>query len=288
MTTSNTQHQNGCVLALHCSLGSGRQWTKLAAELDLPVVAPDISGYGNGPAPANPPLTLAEEVEYLGAIIGSTEGPLHLVGHSYGGAIAFKIATTSRFAGRVRSLTLIEPVLPTLLQESPADRRLYDRFAQLAHKVFTDLWDGMYLEAVDCFTSYWNGSGPAEQLSSEARLRMMDCVEKVAYDFAAVLAEKNVKSAAAAIGVPTLLLSGGLSPYMTQRIAGRLASLIDGAEAHHFPAAGHMLPLTHAKLVNPLISAHISRANDLAMVSLATGNEAGKLIADPKFAPAPK
>jgi pimeloyl-ACP methyl ester carboxylesterase len=99
---------------------------------------------------------------------------------------------------------------------------------------------------------------------------MMGCIEKVAYDFAAVLAEQNVLSAAAAIGVPTLLLSGGLSPYMTQRIASRLASLIEGAEARHFPAAGHMLPLTHANLVNPLISAHISRANDLAVVSLAS------------------
>lgn len=290
MTISNTQHQNGSVIALHCSLGSGRQWTKLIAELgpSCRVVAPDISGYGSGQAPANPPLTLAEEVEHLDTAIGSVEGPLHLVGHSYGGAIAFKIATTSRFAGRVRSLTLIEPVLPTLLKESPADRRLYDLFAQLASKVFADLWDGMNLEAVDRFTSYWNGSGPAEQLSSEARLRMMDCVEKVAYDFAAVLAEKNVTSAAAGIGVPTLLLSGGLSPYLTQRIAGRLASLIEGADAHHFPAAGHMLPLTHAKLVNPLISAHISRANDLAIVSLASGSEAGDLIAEPELVPAPK
>ena len=132
----NTQHQNGIAVALHCSLGSGRQWTKLIAELgdSCRVIAPDISGYGSGPAPENPPLTLAEEVERLGTAIGGVEGPLHLVGHSYGGAIAFKIATASRFAGRVRSLTLIEPVLPTLLKESPADRRLYDLFAQLADK----------------------------------------------------------------------------------------------------------------------------------------------------------
>jgi pimeloyl-ACP methyl ester carboxylesterase len=95
-----------------------------------------------------------------------------------------------------------------------------------------------------------------------------------------VLAEENVTSAAAAIGVPTLLLSGGMSPYLTQRIAGRLASLVEGAEAHHFPSAGHMLPLTHAKLVNPLISAHISRANDLAIVPLTSGNETSGLLSD--------
>ena len=290
MNASNPQYQKGGVIALHCSLGSGRQWTKLTAELgpSYRVVAPDISGYGSGPGPTDLPKTLAEEVAHLGTAIDRIEGPIHLVGHSYGGAIAFKIATASRFADRVRSLTLIEPVLPTLLKENPADRRLHDLFAQLAHKVSADLWNGMYMEAVDRFLSYWNGSGPAEQLSDEARLRTIERVEKIAYDFTAALSEENVTPAAAAIGVPTLLMSGGLSPYLTQRIVGRLTSIVAGADAHHFPAAGHMLPLTHARFVNPLISAHIQRADDLAIVSVASGLETSNWPAAPEFAPAPK
>ncbi|MGB6240331.1 MAG: hypothetical protein WBG16_23595, partial [Bradyrhizobium sp.] len=74
----------------------------------------------------------------------------------------------------------------------------------------------------------------------------------------------------------------------TQRIVGRLSSLVAGADAHHFPAAGHMLPLTHARLVNPLIAAHIRRADDLAMVSLASGVDAGSWATDLEFGPAPK
>ena len=118
-------------MALHCSLGSGRQWKTLADELGRShqFFAPDISGYGANSCALDLPLTLAEEVRCLSGTLNDAEGPIHLVGHSYGGAIAFKIATASPFAHRVRSLTLIEPVLPTLLCESDADRRLHERFA---------------------------------------------------------------------------------------------------------------------------------------------------------------
>ena len=118
------------VVALHCSLGSGRQWAKLAEELgrNYRFITPDISGYGTNTCALELPLTLAEEVRCLSGHLNDATGPIHLIGHSYGGAIAFKIATASPFAHRMRSLTLIEPVLPTLLRESEADRRLHDRF----------------------------------------------------------------------------------------------------------------------------------------------------------------
>src|SRR6266404_9896429 len=149
------ERTQGCVMALHCSLGSGRQWLRLADALgsDYRVVSPDLSGYGNHPGPFNLPTTLAEEVDLLGDCLDKTAGPIHLVGHSYGGAVAFKIATGSRFASRVRSLTLIEPVLPTLL-ESGADRRLHERFVHLAHDLYQDLWNGLTLEAIDKFTAF--------------------------------------------------------------------------------------------------------------------------------------
>ena len=99
---------------------------------------------------------------------------------------------------------------------------------------------------------------------------MIEVIEKVPYDFTAILAEADVAQAAQLLRVPTLLVSGGLSPYMTQRVVTRLAALIPGAEMRHLPAAGHMSPITHAKMINPEIAGHIELADDFASVLLAS------------------
>jgi pimeloyl-ACP methyl ester carboxylesterase len=258
------------VVALHCSLGSGRQWSKLADELGRShqFIAPDISGYGTNTCALDLPLTLAEEVRCVSGHLNDVTGPFHLVGHSYGGAIAFKIATDSAFAHRVRSLTLIEPVLPTLLLDADSDRRLHARFAQLARDVSENLWNGSVLEAIDQFIEFWNGSGPQDPLPATARLRMIERADKLAFDFTAALSEENVTIAAASLRVPTLLFSGGTSPYFTQRIVRRLAAIVEGAESRHLPDAGHMLALSHAAAINPEIAKHIARADELAGLSL--------------------
>jgi pimeloyl-ACP methyl ester carboxylesterase len=127
------------------------------------------------------------------------------------------------------------------------------------------------MEAIEKFLTFWRGSGPEEKLSSNALGRLVEHAEKLAFDFASVLAEQNVTSAAAAIRAPTLLISGGLSPYLTQRVVGRFASTIPGVETKYLPSAGHMLAISHASSINPDIMRHIVRADEFANLSLALG-----------------
>ena len=263
---TSTAHEQSCVVALHCSLGSGRQWAPLVAALAHRhgVIAPDISGYGDGALSAHAAGTLADEVEFLQDRLAALKGPIHLVGHSYGGAVAFKVATASRFAPRVRSLTLIEPILPAVLLEQGRDRHLYEHFARLANRVCAALWRNDTARALDHFLTFWNGEGAAARLSGPALGRMAQTAHKLTTDFTAGFAETDVLDAARRLTIPVLLFSGGLSPFVTQRVVGRLASSIANARAIHLPSAGHMLAITHAAELNPDIADHIADADEYA------------------------
>ena len=72
---SRAEREKACVVALHCSLGSGRQWKTLADELGRShrFFAPDISGYGANGCALDLPLTLAEEIRAIGGTLNDAE-----------------------------------------------------------------------------------------------------------------------------------------------------------------------------------------------------------------------
>ena len=111
------------VLLLHSSGSSGRQWQPLMEQLAgrMHCVAVDLYGHG-GTAdwPHERPLTLDDEVDLLVPLL-ERHGSVHLVGHSYGGAVALKTAT--RHPDRVLSVASLRagPV-PTASRLSPAQR----------------------------------------------------------------------------------------------------------------------------------------------------------------------
>jgi pimeloyl-ACP methyl ester carboxylesterase len=248
------------VIALHCSLSSGRQWAPLVQAIGprRRVIAPDISGYGGAALSQLAATTLSNEVAFLRTQLAEVRGPVHLIGHSYGAAIAFEMATASSMASRVRTLTLIEPILPTILLDHEQDLPLYTRFSEFAAEVRCAVQRGDMRCAVNLSGEFWKDTGaPDGGIVPEAVERLSHVVRKLVVDFNVVFARQSVADDARLIKIPTLLLSGGLSPDVTQRIVLRLAKRIKGARVEHLPHAGHMLPITHATEVNARILSHL-------------------------------
>src|SRR5690606_9254560 len=87
------------------------------------VLAVDLPGYGSTARPGGAAAGLAGHAAIVQAVAEHCGGPVHLVGHSFGGVVALKAAMTA--AESIRSLTVVEPVAFNLLHcRTGADGRL--------------------------------------------------------------------------------------------------------------------------------------------------------------------
>lgn len=235
------------VLMLHCSAASGRQWDGLARSLGdgSRVVAPDLYGYGSaGPWCGPGPLSLAVEAARAAGAI--PEAPTaHVVGHSYGGAVALRLAVDS--PRRVSSLTLIEPVaFHVLRQGNSRDRRLLGAVQRVAGAVIEGVLSGDYHGAMMRFVDYWNGEGAWQATDPETRLRFSRLAPKIVLDFHAAMNEDTgLDTYRRLFTFPVRIIRGDRSPEPVRRVAELLSERIPGAALVTVPGAGHMLPLSH-------------------------------------------
>lgn len=98
------------VLAVHGMTGHGARWAHLA-ENHLPearVFAPDLIGHGR--SPWTPPWDIAAQVAGLASLLErNARGPVLVLGHSYGGALAVHL--TLAHPELVRGLILLDPAI---------------------------------------------------------------------------------------------------------------------------------------------------------------------------------
>ena len=250
------------VVLLHSSGASGAQWRALAERLSerYRVVAPDFYGYGaTAPWSGRGAFSLAHEAEIVRALLARFDEPAHLVGHSYGGAVALHMA---RLHGeQLRSLAVIEPVAFHLLNERTEIVALADRVARAVAS-------GDYFGGFASFVDYWSGPGSWEAIPAAKRVAMAARLPKVALDFQAVLSEPARADAFRGVAIPTFIIRGALSPRPTRGICELLAQVLPDAALTTLEGAGHMAPLTHADQVNRLIANHL----DASMLASATLN----------------
>lgn len=244
------------VVLLHSSGSSAAQWRMLAERLAerYRVIAPDFYGYG-GTAHWSGRMSfhLDCEAEIVLALLERVGQPAHIVGHSYGGAVALHVAAWRREL--LRSLTLIEPAAFHLLRGT--DASALAEITEVAESVTRAIACGEYLVGVQRFVDYWNGSTAWAAAPADKRYAMAAGLPKVALEFHATLNEPTRLEDFRLMTVPTLLLHGTGSPWPTRRICDLLEHILPDAQLKTIGGAGHMAPMTHRDQVNTMVIAQL-------------------------------
>jgi pimeloyl-ACP methyl ester carboxylesterase len=245
------------ILFLHGSLGHGDAWhrTALALRPLYRCLTPDLIGYGASMAwPKGVPFTLDAERLVLEPLLTCCADTFHLVGYSYGGVVALDLALAH--PDRVRTLTLIEPVLFNVLRE--ADREFaFEQFARIRDDFVAALRQDPGELALRPFVDFWAGRGAWDKLRPEIHADMLRAAGKVVLDWEVSFAFSPSRQSLADLGPRTMLMRGDENPPTMLELVDTLHALMPESTHRIIADANHLLPITRAAEVTQEILRHL-------------------------------
>lgn len=246
------------VLLVHSSASGARQWRRLMDDLkdSFHVRAVNLYGYGRTPPwSADAAQSLDDQADLVETALPPGAETLCLVGHSFGGSVAMKLA--ARLSGRVTGLALLEANPFHLLKQSGK----LDAFAEVM-----DLCEcvkkfgarGEWMVAAERFADYWGGAGSWQDMTAERRNAFAEAMKPVYFEWDAVMGETTPADEwARLLPRSTLVVSDPNTVFPIREITAILQRACPMWTYKHIAGGGHMAPLTRPDLVNPLVTSFL-------------------------------
>jgi pimeloyl-ACP methyl ester carboxylesterase len=244
------------VILCHCSSASHKEWLPLIGllKVDWRVLAPDFIGYGQSEMwPSDRVFSIKADVDVLLELANRSEGPLHMVGHSYGAALALQAAR--ELGTKVKSLVLIEPVTFNLLRVEK--RAEWAEVERLGVQVLTAVADGDDRAAAAHFMRYWLGRLRWFLAPEKFKAAITATIRKVGLEFIALGADTSLADYKE-VAAPTLLIAGSKTRAPARAVVDLLAAMLPNVKLEILKGAGHMSPFTHPSELNRSILAFLA------------------------------
>jgi pimeloyl-ACP methyl ester carboxylesterase len=169
------------------------------------------------------------------------------VGHSYGGAIALRVALNH--PGRVTSVAVYEPVVFRLLFDYHRRRRPASEIIEVATEMRRRLRSADPAGAAARFVDYWGGANSWQRLSAGQQAAIAKRTPVIAAQFTALANDAPRLADYRSLRAPVLLLGGSEMRAPVRRIREILDFALPNATVETMTAMGHMGPITDAEAV---------------------------------------
>lgn len=212
---------------------------------------------GFGESPSRGVDDMEADAEWIADLLGAKQdGRAHLIGHSWGGAEALLAA--ARRPDAVRSLTLIEPALFPIVMTDPdlrADPEMQAVGGRLARLMLQSETPAEY--AINFARTVL---GPPDDEEMQARVAGLEADRDTAARVGCAVLQGRMPSpevmraaadAIAAHAIPTLVISGGWSPFFDR--IGEVVARFTNGRYEVVPAANHMVQQVSADAFNALL-----------------------------------
>jgi pimeloyl-ACP methyl ester carboxylesterase len=231
---------------IHCGLGKAGNWRGLINALGSGLTVHNIELPGHGLAEDWDRSRDYTEQALEIALSEMPSDAVPLIGHSYGAALALRLAVERPY--RVSSLVLIEPVLFAAAK----GRWGYDKAMRDLEPFEKKMKAAQFATAAKEFFALWGGGTAWSDLSADQKAYIMDRIETIPAgnsllkdDRSGILQPGRIE----ALEIPVTFVDGGESHPVIADIISELGDRMKDAEWLTVPDAGHMVPVTHPELV---------------------------------------